>query len=149
MLLILTMADKFSFTIIKKDKSSRARTGIIKTRNGNIETPYFVPVGTVASLRALDSRDLDNLGAQCTLANTYHLYLRPGDKNIKNLGGLHKFMNFSKPIFTDSGGFQVFSLGKGMEDKVNKLGQKVSKKGVIKKESNEALSLVKITEKGV
>ena len=93
------MPDKFSFQILKKDKKSKARTGIIKTRNGNIETPYFVPVGTVASLRALDSQDLYNLGAQCTLANTYHLYLRPGDKNIKNLGGLHKFMNFSKPIF--------------------------------------------------
>src|SRR3989344_4595214 len=142
------MADKFSFEIIKKDKKSRARTGIIKTRNGNIETPYFVPVGTVASLRALDSRDLDNLGAQCTLANTYHLYLKPGDKNIKALGGLHKFMNFSKPIFTDSGGFQVFSLGIGMDHKVNKLGQKVSKYLIDKKTSDGTLSLVKITNKG-
>ncbi len=143
------MADKFSFQILKKDKKSRARTGIIKTRNGNIETPYFVPVGTVASLRALDSRDLDNLGAQCTLANTYHLYLKPGDKNVKNLGGLHKFMNFNKPIFTDSGGFQVFSLGLGMEHKVNKLGQKVSKSILDKKKSDKNLSIVKITDKGV
>ena len=143
------MADKFSFEIIKKDKKSRARTGIIKTRNGNIETPYFVPVGTVASLRALDSQDLENLGAQCTLANTYHLYLKPGDKNIKNLGGLHKFMNFFKPIFTDSGGFQVFSLGIGMEHKVNKLGQKISKSVLDKKTSDENLSIVKITDKGV
>ncbi len=139
---------EFSFKIIAKDKKSSARTGIIKTRNGNIETPYFVPVGTVASLRAMDSQDLYNLGAQCTLANTYHLYLRPGDKNIKNLGGLHKFMNFNRPIFTDSGGFQVFSLGKGMEDKVNKFGQKVSKSILDKKISDDSLSLVKITDKG-
>ena len=131
------MPEKFSFKILKKDKKTKARTGIIKTRNGNIETPYFVPVGTSASLRALDSQDLNNLGAQCTLANTYHLYLRPGDKNIKNLGGLHKFMNFSKPIFTDSGGFQIFSLGTGMEHKVNKLGQKISKSVIDKKISDE------------
>ena len=143
------MPEKFSFQILKKDKKSRVRTGIIKTRNGNIETPYFVPVGTAASLRALDSQDLYNLGAQCTLSNTYHLYLRPGDKNIKNLGGLHKFMNFSKPIFTDSGGFQIFSLGIGMEHKVNKLGQKISKSGIDKKGFNDTFSLAKITNEGV
>ncbi len=142
------MSNQFSFQILKKDKRSLARTGIIKTRNGNIETPNFVPVGTVASLRAMDSQDLYNMGAQCTLANTYHLYLRPGDKNIKNLGGLHKFMNFNKPIFTDSGGFQVFSLGKGMEDKVNKFGQKISKGVIDKKISEGTLSMVKITDKG-
>ena len=138
---------EFSFQILKLDKKTKARTGIIKTRNGNIETPYFVPVGTVASLRALDSQDLENLDAQCTLANTYHLYLRPGDKNIKALGGLHKFMNFSKPIFTDSGGFQVFSLGLGMDHKVNKLGKPASNNKE-KKEADENLSLVRITNKG-
>jgi tRNA-guanine transglycosylase len=115
------MAD-FSFEIIKKDKNSRARLGIIKTRNGNIETPYFIPVATLATVRSLDSMDLNRLNSQCTLVNTYHLYLKPGDKTVNNLGGIHEFMNFKKPVFSDSGGFQAFSLGYGMDFKVNKLG---------------------------
>ena len=76
-----------------------------------IDTPYFVPVATLASVRALGSDDLAALGVQCVLANTYHLHLKPGDELIKKLGGLHRFMSFDRPIFSDSGGFQAFSWG--------------------------------------
>ncbi len=136
----------FSFKILKQDKKTRARVGVIKTSHGKIETPYFVPVATSASIRSLDSSDLDRLGTQCTLANTYHLHLRPGDERIKKLGELHKFMNFDKPIFTDSGGFQAFSLGFGMEHNINKLGNifPESKKSDEKKEK-----LAKVGDSGV
>jgi tRNA-guanine transglycosylase len=113
---------EFKFEIIKQDDGSRARAGIIHTRRGNIETPHFVPVGTLASVRALDSDDLEALGAQCALVNTYHLHLKPGDEIIKKLGGTHKFMRFEKPLFSDSGGFQAFSLGLGREHEVGKIG---------------------------
>ncbi len=112
----------FSFKIIKKDPKSKARVGLIKTRNGNIQTPYFVPVATCATVRSLDSQDLYSLDSQCTLVNTYHLHLRPGDELIKKMGGIHKFMNFKSPVFSDSGGFQAFSLGFGMQHNINKLG---------------------------
>lgn len=115
------MAD-FKFEIQNCDKKSRARTGMIRTRRGDIETPHFVPVGTLASVRALDSADLEFLGAQCALVNTYHLHLKPGDKLIKKLGGTHEFMNFDKPLFSDSGGFQAFSLGLAREHNIGKIG---------------------------
>jgi queuine tRNA-ribosyltransferase len=139
------MAD-FSFKVLKKDKKTYARLGIIKTKHGDIETPYFIPVATLASVRALDSEDIISLGAQCTLSNTYHLHLRPGDELIKKMGGLHKFMNFSKPIFTDSGGFQAFSLGYGMEHNINKLGT-IFPDG--KKTEEKKPNLCKIDDKGV
>ncbi len=102
-----------SFKVIKKDNNSKARIGILKTIHGEIETPVFMPVGTLASVKSLSSHDLtDMVNAQIILGNTYHLYLRPGYKLIERLGGLHKFMNWHKPILTDSGGFQVFSLAK-------------------------------------
>ncbi|WP_461833498.1 tRNA guanosine(34) transglycosylase Tgt [Desulfothermus sp.] len=87
-----------------------ARVGRLKTRHGIVNTPIFMPVGTRASIKALSSHDVYSIGAEIILSNTYHLYLRPGDKLIKELGGLHKFMNWHRPILTDSGGFQVFSL---------------------------------------
>ncbi|HNQ55819.1 MAG TPA: tRNA guanosine(34) transglycosylase Tgt, partial [Methanothrix sp.] len=111
-----------SFEILKQDGESRARLGLIRTRHGEIETPYLVPVATLASVRALGSDDLIRLGVQCTLANTYHLHLQPGDELIARLGGLHQFMNFHRPIFTDSGGFQAFSLGFAREHNVSKIG---------------------------
>jgi tRNA-guanine transglycosylase len=113
---------EFKFEIVKQNKDNRARVGIIHTRRGEIETPYFVPVGTLASVRALDSADLEMLGAQCSLVNTYHLHLKPGDEAIKGLGGTNKFMNFNKPLFSDSGGFQAFSLGLAREHEVSKIG---------------------------
>ncbi len=94
-----------------KDKNTNARTGIIHTDHGDIKTPTFMPVGTQASVKSLDQQDLIALDAQIILGNTYHLHLRPGEDLINRLGGLHKFMNWNKPILTDSGGFQVFSLG--------------------------------------
>ncbi len=89
---------------------TRARTGRLFTRHGVIRTPVFMPVGTQASVKALTSGELVSLGAQVILGNTYHLYLRPGHELIRRLGGLHSFMNWHRPILTDSGGFQVYSL---------------------------------------
>ena len=111
-----------SFEILKQDKQSHARIGLIKTRRGDIETPYLVPVATLGSVRALGSDDLQSLGAQCTLANTYHLHLMPGDELIKRMGGLQRFMGFNRPTFTDSGGFQAFSLGFAREHNIGKIG---------------------------
>ncbi len=101
----------FSFTVIKKDSTSSARLGHLVTAHGVVETPAFMPVGTQGSVKALSPRDLEEMGCQMVLANTYHLYLRPGVEVIRDLGGLHRFMGWRGPILTDSGGYQVFSLG--------------------------------------
>ena len=93
------------------DGSTRARLGHLTTPHGEIQTPVFMPVGTNATVKALDPDDLDEIGAQIILCNTYHLYLRPGHERIQRLGGLHKFMAWQRPILTDSGGYQVVSLG--------------------------------------
>jgi len=99
------------FTIHHNDKNTRARTGIIKTDHGEIETPIFMPVGTAGSVKGVHQRELTNdIKAQIILGNTYHLYLRPGTDLISKAGGLHKFINWDRPMLTDSGGFQVFSL---------------------------------------
>jgi queuine tRNA-ribosyltransferase len=98
----------FSFTIEARD--GRARAGTLKTPHGTIETPVFMPVGTAGAVKAVTRRDLEELGAQIVLANTYHLMLRPGDALVAELGGLHGFTGWSKPFLTDSGGYQVFSL---------------------------------------
>lgn len=97
-----------AYTLLAQD--GQARAGVLKTAHGEIQTPIFMPVGTVGSVKAIAPDDLDNIKAQIILGNTYHLYLRPGDNLIKRRGGLHKFINWDKPILTDSGGFQVFSL---------------------------------------
>ena len=107
------------FEVLHQDKNSRARTGIIHTGHGDIQTPMFMPVGTQATVKTLDQTDLDNLPAQIILGNTYHLHLRPGEDLIHDFGGLHKFMNWNKPILTDSGGFQVFSLGLQKDATIN------------------------------
>lgn len=104
--------EKFSFEVVKQDPKSGARAGILHTPHGDIKTPVYMPVGTQASVKGVYPRDLKEAGSQIILANTYHLYMRPGDELVKNAGGLHKFMNWDKPILTDSGGFQVFSLAK-------------------------------------
>lgn len=102
----------FNFKLLKESEECKARTGIIHTGHGDIETPVFMPVGTKATVKAMTPEELKSLGTQIILGNTYHLYLRPGHELIKEAGGLHKFMNWNGPILTDSGGFQVFSLGK-------------------------------------
>ena len=94
---------------VEKTESS-ARAGTIETDHGVIETPIFMPVGTQGSVKAVEQRELEELGAQIILGNTYHLYLRPGEDVLIEMGGLHRFMNWKKPILTDSGGYQVFSL---------------------------------------
>ncbi|MBI4098798.1 MAG: tRNA guanosine(34) transglycosylase Tgt [Candidatus Magasanikbacteria bacterium] len=99
------------FELIHEDKKTGARAGVLHTAHGDVPTPCFMPVGTQASVKALDSKDVEVLDAPIILANTYHLHLRPGEDTIARLGGLHKFMNWNRPILTDSGGFQVFSLG--------------------------------------
>ncbi len=107
--LILIKGENF-FEILHQDNESNARTGIIKTKNGEIETPSFMPVATLANVKTQTPKDLINAGVQVFITNTYHLHLRPGEDVIRKLGGLHKFMGWNKPIVTDSGGFQVFSL---------------------------------------
>lgn len=102
----------FSFEVIKTDPDTGARAGVLHTPHGDIETPVYMPVGTQATVKGVFPRDLKEAGSQIILSNTYHLYMRPGDEIVKKAGGLHKFMHWDKPILTDSGGFQVFSLGK-------------------------------------
>jgi queuine tRNA-ribosyltransferase len=100
------------FSLLKSDAQTRARLGRLTTPHGVIDTPVFMPVGTQGSVKALDPRELLEMGTQIILGNTYHLYIRPGLDIIKEAGGLHKFINWTGPILTDSGGFQVFSLAK-------------------------------------
>lgn len=103
------MAAKFS--VVQKDPSCRARLGRLVTLHGEVETPCFMPVGTQGTVKAMLPRDLREIGCQILLGNTYHLYLRPGHEVIRRLGGLHRFMGWDGPILTDSGGYQVLSLG--------------------------------------
>ncbi len=100
----------FGFKVIQRDKNTKARRGVLKTAHGDVETPIFMPVGTQATVKALTPEQLKDCNAQIILGNTYHLFLRPGHKVIERLGGLHRFMNWDRPILTDSGGYQVFSL---------------------------------------
>ncbi len=109
------------FKIIKKLKGALARAGVLNTRHGDILTPAFVTVGTKGTVKSLSPEQVASLGAQVVLANTYHLYLQPGDKIVKKAGGIHKFMNWKGPAMTDSGGFQVFSLGDAMITNASKI----------------------------
>ena len=106
------MADYFSFTEkMRYELGTEARLGRIDTPHGSIETPEFLPVGTLATVKGLMPKQLEELGVQGMLSNTYHLFLRPGSDIVEEMGGLHKFMNWKRPVMTDSGGFQAFSLG--------------------------------------
>src|SRR5574344_2086050 len=102
--------ENFKFEVLHECKQTGARVGRLTTPHGVIETPVFMPVGTMASVKGLSPEELTEMGSQIILANTYHLYLRPGSDLIERAGGLHKFMNWDRPILTDSGGFQIFSL---------------------------------------
>ena len=126
----------FDFTCIKKDIHSQARTGVIHTPHGDIETPAYVPCGTQASVKSLTSEDIVEVGTQLFFVNTYHMVLRPGIEVIQKFGGLHTFMHWDRPLITDSGGFQVFSLGSKRFARKNEEGQ------------GEA-SLVRISDDGV
>lgn len=127
------MNRNFSFTITSRLDGAHARVGTITTPHGQIETPAFIPVGTQATLKALTPEQLQEVGAQAVLANAYHLYLRPGSEIIDAAGGLHAFMNWDKPMFTDSGGFQVMSLGVGFK-KVIDMDGKTDEKPLSRKE---------------
>ena len=106
------MKEAITYELLHIDKNSGARRGVIHTPHGDIQTPIFMPVGTQATVKALTPEELkEDVQAQIILSNTYHLFLRPGHELVKEAGGLHKFMNWDRPILTDSGGFQVFSLG--------------------------------------
>lgn len=103
------------FEVTSKDAKTRARTGILHTDHGPVETPVFMPVGTAGAVKSLDSGDMESLGAKIILGNTYHLHLRPGADRIETLGGLHNLMDWNRAILTDSGGFQVWSLSQGFK----------------------------------
>lgn len=132
----------FSFHV--EDKTHSARAGVLSTPHGQALTPMFMSVGTLATVKALDSHDLEQIKPQVVLSNTYHLYLRPGHELISELGGLHEFMNYQGPMLTDSGGFQVFSLGDQLSQ-VKPAGQGTS----IGKPKLKPLKPAKISEEGV
>ncbi len=111
----------FGFKILKRSKKSRARLGVITTPHGEIETPAFIPVATRATVRTLESDEVAEAGSQALICNTYHLHVAPSEKLVKRAGGLHTFMQWKRPLMTDSGGFQVFSLGFGRDHGVGKI----------------------------
>jgi queuine tRNA-ribosyltransferase len=117
------MSSSLTFTISHRLDGTLARAGVINTPHGAIETPAFIPVGTKATLKALTPEQLAATGAQAVLANAYHLFLRPGHEIIDKAGGIHSFMNWSGPTFTDSGGFQVMSLGAGFKKVIDMTGK--------------------------
>jgi queuine tRNA-ribosyltransferase/7-cyano-7-deazaguanine tRNA-ribosyltransferase len=138
------------FKILKKSKTSRARLGVIETEHGAVETPALVPVATQAVIKTLSSEDVLRTGSQMLIANTFHLHLKPGEKIIASSGGLHRFMNWPRPLMTDSGGFQVFSLGFGHDLRVGKVLKYFpgkNNKNLIK--SKDQPKNIKITEQGV
>ncbi|MCA9096461.1 MAG: tRNA-guanine transglycosylase, partial [Planctomycetaceae bacterium] len=106
------MSFQFSYSLLHQDSSTSARLGVWRTPHGAVETPAFMPVGTIGSVKGILPDQLKQVGVQKILANTYHLALRPGPELVAELGGLHRFMDWDGPILTDSGGFQVFSLAK-------------------------------------
>ena len=124
----------FEFKVLKQSKKSRARLGILKTPHGEVETPAFIPVATRGSVRMLDSVEIEELGSQMLISNTFHLHLTPGEKIVKKGGGIHGYMNWKKPIMTDSGGFQVFSFGFGRDHGVGKILKTETEKVIEKKQ---------------
>ncbi|MDP3882721.1 MAG: tRNA guanosine(34) transglycosylase Tgt [Candidatus Staskawiczbacteria bacterium] len=147
-----------SFKILKKSKKSRARLGFLETEHGVVETPCLVPVATQAVIKTLDSKEVEETKSQILISNTFWLHLRPrlrqgfggqgGERVIEKAGGLHKFMNWKKPLMTDSAGFQVFSLGFGKDFGLTKFigGKDEGKKEIVKNQKSRA---VKITKDGV
>jgi queuine tRNA-ribosyltransferase len=148
----LLMKSGFRFELLHEDKHTRL--GKLTTPHGSIDTPSFVAVGTQATIKALTPEQALNTGTQVMFANTYHLYLRPGQETVAAHGGVHKFMNWSRPVMTDSGGFQVFSLGASLEHGVGKIANifPLEEGGVLQKTQprvGNGESLVKVSEDGV
>lgn len=141
----------FKFDLIKKSKKTRARLGILKTSHGEIETPAFVPVATRAAIKTLTSEEALEAKSQIAIANTFHLHFHPGEDLVKKSGGLHKFMNWNRPLMTDSGGFQVFSLGFGLDHGVGKVLKATSpqKSKIEPKKIGSQPKKIRITRDGV
>jgi len=136
----------FDFEVLKKSKKSNARLGLLQTSNGVVETPCFIPVATQAVIKTLTSQDVINTKSQCLIVNTFHLYLRGCEKIVRANKGLHKFMHWDRPLMTDSGGFQVFSLGFGKDFGMGKILKKQSIETV---QLGQQPKLLKITNDGV
>jgi queuine tRNA-ribosyltransferase len=136
------------FEIIKRSKNSNARLGLLKTTNGVVETPCLVPVATQAVVKTMASEEVDQTKSQMLICNTYHLHLRPGEDIVKKSGGLHRFMNWKRPLMTDSGGFQVFSLGFGRDFGTGKILKEKAKSKYYEIKKGQQPKLVKITEDG-
>ena len=130
----------FSYELLHEDKNSGARLGVIHTPHGDVYTPMFMPVGTLATVKYISPEELYEIGSQVILSNTYHCWLRPGEDVVNNAGGLHKFMNYKRPMLTDSGGFQVFSLSDN---------RKISEEGVKFKSHLDGSSLFLSPEKSI
>lgn len=137
------------FKVIKNSKRSLARLAILKTPHGIVETPALVPVASQGVIKTLESKELEKTKTKIIIANTFHLHLRPGEKIIKKIGGLHHFMNWQKPLMTDSGGFQVFSLGFGKDFGIGKLIKYFPGSKLKLIDSEFQPTSVKITEDGV
>lgn len=135
-----------NFKITHKSKLSNARIGILKTPHGEVETPSFVGVATQAVVKTLTSKEVEEAKSQILISNTFHLHLKPGEKFLQDAGGIHKFMNWNRPLMTDSGGFQVFSLGFGRDHGVGKI---LKEKSDLVIKSGKKPKNVKITEDGV
>lgn len=135
-----------SFEILKRSTKSRARLGVLKTPHGEVETPSFVPVATRASVRMLDTAEVEVLGSQMLICNTFHLHVAPGEKRVASHGGIHGFMKWNKPLMTDSGGFQVFSLGFGSDHGVGKVLKEERERMI---EDGTQPQRVRMTEEGV
>lgn len=141
------MEKALEFCVNKKLGGTLARTGIIRTPHGCINTPAFIVGGTKATVKTLSPEQIDDIGGQAVLVNAYHLMLRPGSQLIEQIGGVHKFMNYDKPIFSDSGGFQVFSLGMAYKKGIDITSHSI--KGDAKKATHSKSQLTKVTEDGV
>jgi queuine tRNA-ribosyltransferase len=137
------------FKIVKKSKKSKARLGLLTTSHGVIETPAFVPVATHATVKTLTSEEVKKTKSQILICNTYHLNIRPGVDIVKRFGQLHKFMNWDRPLMTDSGGFQVFSLGFGRDLGTGKILKNKSKEKFYEIQKGQQPKLLKIGEDGV
>ena len=140
--------EHFKFNIKSRLSGTLARRGEIITPHGTVQTPAFIAVGTKATVKAMTPEQVKDAGAEATLCNTYHLYLQPGDELVSQAGGLHKFMNWNGPMFTDSGGFQAFSLGVAMGRGINKVADADAKEdsSLVKTRGNQ---VAKITDDGV
>ncbi|MBV9896027.1 MAG: tRNA guanosine(34) transglycosylase Tgt [Chloroflexi bacterium] len=137
-----------SFQFEITNVSGRARTGVLHTPHGSVETPFLCVVGTAGSVKGITPSELRDVGAGVLLANTYHLFLRPGAEVVQQLGGLHRFMGWNGPIVTDSGGFQVFSLGSGLEHGVGKQIGMFPEEGTPRKPRGQAARLVRVDDDG-